>query len=303
MPRPPLTRRATNQPQPKHASATRIPAQTEQVGESASETATKTSTDRHTRVLRYIENGRGLSSSTRNSRVRRHGPLDRERMEMDLEQALLHLTQGIIHDKVEDTFGPNPCTSLRLRHDDGTVIELACDGKRCVHCGPRKELTIRLQMDSIGHFGYIKRYRTRSELNKSIERIRQQAKRADDRDMLYQSVGDETLGWILVSNYQLEDEQNRTDIRDWYDRIIGQWHHSVQRMRRSRALGRVSRLTYKRKAKSVHGSSWSFVRGDVDTEPWREPLSEEEKFAVWIGKRDVEKTDLVKKLLHRGGEW
>jgi len=222
---------------------------------------------------------------------------------MDVKQALLHLTQGIIADKVEDTFGPNPCTSLRLRHDDGTVIELACDGKRCIHCGPRKELTIRLQLDSIGHYGYIRRYRTRNGLDRCIERIRKQAARTGDDTLLYQSVGDETLGWIIVSNYQLEDDENRTNIRDWYDRIIGQWHHSVQRMRRSRALGRVSRLTYRRKGKTGQPSPWQRAVIDFDDSAWREPMSEDEKLALWIGKRDIEAAGYVKKLLHRGGSW
>jgi len=139
--------------------------------------------------------------------------------------------------------------------------------------GPRKELTIRLQLDSIGHFGYIKRYTTRRQLDRSIERIRKQAARAGDEQLLYQSVGDPTLGWILVSNYQLEDEMNRTDVREWYDRIIGQWHHSVNRMRRSRSLGRVSRLTYKRKGNSGQPSVWTFIKHVVDDEPWRTSLS------------------------------
>ncbi len=46
-----------------------------------------------------------------------------------------------------------------------------------------------------------------------------------------------------------------------------------------------------------------FVRHEVDVDPWRDPLSDDEKLAVWIGKRDIEDMQLAAKLIHRGGEW
>ena len=56
---------------------------------------------------------------------------------------------GLITEKLEDTFGPNPCTSLKLLNDQtGDLLELPCNGTRCVDCSPRKHAKIQMQLQT-----------------------------------------------------------------------------------------------------------------------------------------------------------
>jgi hypothetical protein len=162
-----------------------------------------------------------------------------------------------ISKRIEDTFGPNPCNQLKLTHEDGTTIELICNGKRCIHCGPRKKMMIELQMRALGTYAYISRFDNRKELDRCIERTRKSSARAGI-ELLLQSVGDETLGYIVVCNRPLHTNQRMQRLSDWTKRILDTYHHAVQRIRRSHALGRVSLVRIRKDTKSGHPSMWSY---------------------------------------------
>ncbi len=146
-----------------------------------------------------------------------------------------------ISDRVEDTFGPNPCQHLRMvNQETGERIEHLCDTKRCVHCGPRKQMTIQLQMEAtFGKYCYITTFDNREDLDRAIRKIKKIAQR-DGQQHPYQSVGDTTLGWILVSDIPPGTGQGLKTLSDWMRRILERYHNAAQRIRRSYSLGRVS---------------------------------------------------------------
>jgi hypothetical protein len=185
-----------------------------------------------------------------------------------LERRRAELKHINIEDKVENTFGPNPCTTLHLQTDDGDHLNLTCDRKRCVDCGPRKKLTIQLQMQQgFGDNAYITTYTDRITLDRDIERTRKAARRSG-HSLLLQSVGDDTLGYIVVSDRPIHTGQRLTTLSDWTRRILDTYHHSVRRIRRSYALGRVSLVTLYRKSNSGQASPW--WRKTVASEGWAE---------------------------------
>jgi hypothetical protein len=187
---------------------------------------------------------------------------------MDLAQKKASLKVKTIDEKVENTFGPNPCTTLHLQTDDGEHLHLTCDRKRCVDCGPRKKLIIQLQMQQgFGDHAYITTYDNRLDLDRAIETSRKAAQRAG-HGFLCQSVGDSTLGWIVASNRPLRPNQRLTTLGDWTRRILDRYHHSVERIRRSHALGRVSLVTLYRKSNSGQASPW--WHKTVASEGWAE---------------------------------
>ena len=202
---------------------------------------------------------------------------------MDLGLKKKKLLEQVQTDIIEDTFGPNPCTSLHLHNDEtNETLKLPCNGKRCIHCGPRKKATIQHQMkQGFGEYAYITTYSDRIELDRAIERIRKADSRAN-RTPVIQSVGDATLGWILVSNRPTYDTQRLTTLADWYRRILDLYHHSVQRIRRSYALGRLSLVRNRRSTNSGQASPWyrRSINSDVVTEmqdlTWGDMLAETE---------------------------
>jgi len=169
-----------------------------------------------------------------------------------------------IAQRVEDTFGPNPCDQLKLIHKDGSTIRIPCNGKRCIHCGPRKEMLITLQMEAgFGQYAYITTFTSRQSLDRCIEKVRKAATRAGEQ-LLLQSVGDPTLGWIVTSNRPMEESQRLTTLADWTRRIIERYHHSVNRIRRSYLLGRLSLVRIRRTTKSGQPSPWHYQSHDSD---------------------------------------
>lgn len=128
---------------------------------------------------------------------------------------------------------------------------------------------------------------TQEELSRAIERTKKQAQRTDN-ELLYQSVGDSTLGFILTSNQPIEYGQRLTSLSDWMQRILDMYHHSVQRIRRSYALGRVSLVTLRRKGKSGHVSQW---QKDTLNSVW------------WEEVQGIDWDDMLAELTHKHDDW
>ena len=174
-----------------------------------------------------------------------------------LESAAKRRT-NVISESIEDTFGPNPCTSLKLLNDvTGDLLELPCDRKHCDTCGPRKQVKMRLQLQTaFGEYTYILRIK---DPTKVIARMKKQ----NDRHNLgwqYQSVGDEYLGYILISNLPIIENQNRTSLKDWLDRVLHNWLYGDKRIRRTRSVGRLSLFTLRVRAQ--RGTSmWKRLAG------------------------------------------
>lgn len=184
-----------------------------------------------------------------------------------LDQLHYELEATDIAQKVEDTFGPNLCTGLKLHNEtSGEILALICDQKRCVHCSPRKQMTIQLQMQALGEYVFVARLTDLTDLNRSLERIKKQSQRGGI-DYKYQIVGDERLGWIVISTVELLTEQRYMKLSDWTKRILDLYRYARGRIRRSYALGRVSLVPYRRRRNSGQGSSW--YRRTADTEAVR----------------------------------
>ena len=175
---------------------------------------------------------------------------------MDLAAKRASLKVTSIADKILSTFGPNPCTQLTLTTQTGDYLNLICDSKRCPDCSPRKQATMQLQLsETFGVNTYITTYQNTDELNRTIDRERKQARRTGTT-FLYQSVGDNYLGHILITNTPTHTDHRRTNLQDWMKRIINNWLYGDNRIRRSRAIGRMSLVTLRRRAQSGT-SPWS----------------------------------------------
>ncbi len=163
-----------------------------------------------------------------------------------------------ISQRVSDTYGDNPCDSLKLRNQDtGEDLEIPCDGKRCEHCSPRKILTMRLQLaEAFGEYTYILRT---SDPSRHIARLKKQNDRKN-LGWLYQSVGDDHLGYILISNLPIEEGQRRTSLGDWLDRVIHNWLYGDSRIRRTHEIGRLSLFTYRKRVKKGTDSRSPWAR-------------------------------------------
>ncbi len=211
-----------------------------------------------------------------------------------LESAAKRRT-NVISESIDDTFGPNPCTSLKLLNEiTNELVEKPCDGKRCIHCSPRKQANMQYQLQSaFGEYAYILRVNDPAPI---IERLKKQNQR-HDLGWIYQSVGDADMGYILISNLPIIEHQNRTSLKDWLQRVVESWASSTRRVRRSRSIGRLSLLPIRRKRQqgtSVWKRVTMWVRDDT---PWQEPLSEAVKLRIWHEKRVIERALLETKLL------
>ena len=174
---------------------------------------------------------------------------------MDLAAKKAQLKIQTVDEKIQNTFGPNPCTNLKLVDDTGELLELICDSKRCPDCSPRKQATMQLQLaHTFGVNAYIHRYATTAEAATITARLKKEAQRAGDV-LLYQNVGDDYTGAILITDRPQHGHQARTNLMDWMKRIIQSWLYGDNRIRRSQAIGRLSLLTYKRRVK-VGTSPW-----------------------------------------------
>ncbi len=202
------------------------------------------------------------------------------------QEASKSWTTGVITEQIEDTFGPNPCTTLKLLNDEtGDLLELPCDSKRCQDCSPRKQLTMTLQLQTtFGEYTYVLRV---TNPDKIIARMKKQNDR-EDLGWMYQSVGDDYLGYIIISNLPIIENQNRTSLKDWLQRVIHNWLYGDKRLRRTRKIGRLSLFAYRRKCNKGQSAWARFVEFVRDDTPWREPLTEDEKLHIWQEKRVIE---------------
>ena len=164
--------------------------------------------------------------------------------------------QRTIAEKLDATFGPNLCKQRYLYGPNAERAELICDLKRCIYCGPRKEMTMMLQLEAaFGELIYVGRTMSRAQIDTALERDKKARQRGAEGELLYQIVGDAATGFIIVSNRPLVDSQRRMRLRDWTKRIIDAYHHAGQRIRRSLAIGRLSLVPPRRGRKQGHPSS------------------------------------------------
>ena len=206
-------------------------------------------------------------------------------MAQSLLDALREVNKGYrqksLEELIEDTFGPNPCDQLHLHNTEtGETLNLTCDTKRCLHCGPRKKAILQHQMQQLlGRYVYIARTTDKTLIDRGIEAAKKRRQR-NGEDFYYTIVGDATLGYLIISNTQLLDEQRLMDIRDWWKRILDTYHHAVQRIRRSRAFGRMSLVTLRRKGNKGHPSPWlrktlnTEAIAEAETHDWDDLLAE-----------------------------
>jgi hypothetical protein len=151
-----------------------------------------------------------------------------------------------IGEKLEDTFGPNPCNTLKLTHaETGEQIGLTCNRKRCRDCGPRKQMTLQLQLELLGKHAYIARTDNRAEIDQAIEAAKKRKQR-NGEDFLYTIVGDDSLGYLIISNVKLHQDQRYMILAEWFRRILNLYHDAAQRIRRSRAFGVMSLIATRR---------------------------------------------------------
>jgi hypothetical protein len=168
-----------------------------------------------------------------------------------------------IAQRIEDTLGPNPCQAARfVNNDTGDEIGTVCDRKRCPDCGRRKQLTIKLQMEAgFGDLAYIGRTMSRGDIDRALETDKKKRQRGQVDDLAYQIVGDDSLGYVIVSSRPLIDEQRRMELREWTQRILDLYHRAGQRIRRSRILGRLGLVPNSHRRRRESGTSstpWSW---------------------------------------------
>lgn len=213
------------------------------------------------------------------------------------KEALARRDRQDLDEMVEATLGPNPCRQLVLRQkaDHTQSIAVVCDRKRCAHCGPRKQMRIRLQMrDGFGASAFITRTERCTQwltcgmheehmdtgahvhhyrpLKQAIDRAKQWKKAGKISDYTYQVVGDRSQGYLLISDVKMIPEQKRRNLAAWMDRILGLYLSAAERIRRSVSLGitRVSPLSHISRRRSGEESAWEKVNHSqlTDLEAW-----------------------------------
>ena len=179
--------------------------------------------------------------------------------QLTIRERLNRAEGRLITDKIEDTFGPNPCTSLVLHLEDGTSFGSPCNRKRCRDCGPRKKAIMWEQtLNQLGDIAYVTRLKP-GESHEPLTRGLERAKKDKQRKGIataYTIVGDDTLGHLIISDRPIHPNQRRMDLREWRDRILDLYHHSVQRIRRSRIFGKMSLVHRRRKNNKGQPSPW-----------------------------------------------
>jgi hypothetical protein len=121
-------------------------------------------------------------------------------------------------------------------------------------------------MQAMGSNVYVARLTNLTDLELGLQRVKKQAQR-EGYTYRYQIVGDDNLGYIVVSDVELIPEQRYMQLSDWTQRIIDLYRYARKRIRRSYALGRVSLVPLRRSSNSGQPSSW--MRRTVDTEAFR----------------------------------
>ena len=168
------------------------------------------------------------------------------------KQARKDQAQQTISQQIEDTLGPNNCQALRLVHSD-TQDEILgiCDSKRCLDCGPRKQMAISLQMNAMGPSAFHGRVEPEwdpetetmradlTEVDRALEKLKKQKQR-QGQDFTYQVTGDAIMGYQVISTVRLWTGQQLTKLSKVKKAILNAYHTASERIRRSQALGRVS---------------------------------------------------------------
>jgi hypothetical protein len=174
------------------------------------------------------------------------------------------ITQRIFerrHQAMADQLEPNPCERLTLLNQEtGETIQLVCDSKRCHDCGPRKQKILKMQLQTMGPNVWVATIKLRADVDRALERAKKRSQRKG-QSFTYNIVGDDYLGYIVVSDAQLHPEQRFMAIADWWDRILHAYRYGDNRIRRSRALGRMSLVTLKAVVKEGTSKWRALFRG------------------------------------------
>lgn len=194
------------------------------------------------------------------------------------------IRQQDITERVAQTFGPNECVRLRfLNKDTGDEFLTNCDLKRCTECGPRKQMIVWLQtVELLGDVAWIGR--VTDSLDQDLARIKKRHQRSQT-PYFYVVAGN-----IIISNIQISDSQRFMELKPWRKRFITEYMFAYTKLRRSRAFGRLSLVTLKRKGQTGT-SAWQMVRRVFETPHQRElklRIDEELSFldAVGVDERD-----------------
>ena len=184
-----------------------------------------------------------------------------------------------VDDRIEQTFGPNECVRLRFLNTQTQEEHLAqCDLRRCVECGPRKQLRLWLQLTNLlGVAAWIGR--TDEHLDRDLAREKKAAQRSGS-SILYCVVGD-----IIISDVQIQDSQRFMELAPWRQRITETYMFALNRMRRSRVFGRMSRVTLKRGGQV--GTPWivRFLNRAQIVAEGRDYRADDHGWHVWTDER------------------
>lgn len=177
----------------------------------------------------------------------------------DLREPMRRYNQKRIDQLLEDTLGPNPCQRTTLNNQEtGDNVTIPCDSKRCGDCGPRKRLSLKLQLTNLGEYAYIWRYYTRATIDQALERAKKQKQR-HGVDYAYIVTGDEHNGWIFASTIQLHPDQGYYQTSEWSHRITSLYSASRCRIRKTRHLGRMSLVTYRSSREKGTYTPWRYL--------------------------------------------
>jgi len=128
--------------------------------------------------------------------------------------------------------------------------------------------------------------RTTESLDRDLAREKKAAQRAGTQ-LLYCIVGD-----LIVSNTQISDSQRFMELKGWRKRITETYMFALNRMRRSRVFGRMSRVTPKRQR--ANRDNWVirfFTLAEIVAES-RDKHADEQGWHVWEDERGNLKTTL-----------
>lgn len=166
-----------------------------------------------------------------------------------------------IQEKVTDTLGENPCRTLILLHENGDRLALTCNRKRCTDCGTRKQLTLQLQMEAaFGETVWVSDSLTRTQIQTALEAAKKRKQRLGTT-FTYQVVGDDSLGYIIISDSQLHEQQRHSYLNQWVKRILNRYHMAARRIRRSLVIGSMSLVPLRKKSNRGQPSPWTALTG------------------------------------------
>ena len=180
-------------------------------------------------------------------------------MPLRLSELHAELSQIEITDRLEQTFGPNECTALKMQHlETGEILEMICNRKHCNDCGPRKAMLNDLQArEAFSDIVWISRT-TKDEIHRALEAAKKRKQRNGEQ-FTYLVVGDERNGYIFVSDQQLSPYQRRMSLADWRTRISHAYRYGGRR-RCSRRLSSMSLLRKRKKSTNEGHSAPTYQR-------------------------------------------